>query len=203
MATKQETFISGIAPLAQAEYMNRDRWVLPSVCIAQAALESGWNLKAKTLFGIKGTGTALKTTEYINGKYVTTTASFRAYPSIAAAVHGYYDLITSASRYSKAVNNADFRSTVLAIKAGGYATDPNYANKVISIIVNYGLTKYDVRNLETNVSRETSVDVDTIAKDVIAGKYGNGTARKNALTAAGYDYATIQKRVNEILKGGK
>ncbi len=38
-----------------------------------------------------------------------------------------------------------------------------------------------------------------VAKEVINGKYGNGDARKKALAEAGYDYATVQKRVNEIL----
>lgn len=40
---------------------------------------------------------------------------------------------------------------------------------------------------------------DEIAKEVIAGKWGNGADRKSRLTAAGYDYSTIQKRVNEML----
>ena len=39
-----------------------------------------------------------------------------------------------------------------------------------------------------------------IAKEVLAGKWGNGTERKKKLTAAGYNYATIQKKVNELLK---
>lgn len=41
--------------------------------------------------------------------------------------------------------------------------------------------------------------IDEIAKEVIAGKWGNGTERKNALTKAGYDYNAVQKRVNELL----
>lgn len=47
---------------------------------------------------------------------------------------------------------------------------------------------------------EGSYDVDKVARDVIAGKYGNGEDRKKKLTAAGYDYNTVQKRVNELLK---
>lgn len=43
--------------------------------------------------------------------------------------------------------------------------------------------------------------VDELAKEVIAGKWGNGDARKKALTDAGYDYAAVQARVNEMLKG--
>lgn len=41
--------------------------------------------------------------------------------------------------------------------------------------------------------------VTEIAKEVINGKWGNGDARKKALTEAGYDYATVQKKVNELL----
>jgi hypothetical protein len=41
--------------------------------------------------------------------------------------------------------------------------------------------------------------VDAIAKEVIQGKWGNGADRKNRLTKAGYNYNTVQKRVNEIL----
>ena len=41
--------------------------------------------------------------------------------------------------------------------------------------------------------------IDDLAKEVISGKWGNGTARKKALTNAGYDYCAVQKRVNEML----
>lgn len=42
--------------------------------------------------------------------------------------------------------------------------------------------------------------VDTLAREVISGKWGNGAERKKRLTAAGYDYAKVQKRVNELLR---
>lgn len=42
--------------------------------------------------------------------------------------------------------------------------------------------------------------VDTIAREVTQGKWGNGTDRKQKLTAAGYDYSAVQKRVNELLR---
>lgn len=42
--------------------------------------------------------------------------------------------------------------------------------------------------------------VDELAKEVIKGLWGNGTERKNKLTVAGYDYAKVQNRVNELLK---
>ena len=42
--------------------------------------------------------------------------------------------------------------------------------------------------------------MDELAKAVIDGKWGNGTDRKSRLTAAGYDYASVQAKVNELLK---
>lgn len=192
---KEQDFINAIAPLARAEYLNRDRWVLPSVCIAQAALESGWNVKAKTLFGIKGSGTKLKTQEYINGKYVTTTASFKAYPNLASAVHGYYDLITGNSRYSGAVNQVNYELAVMAIANGGYATAPNYASCVLQIIRSYNITQYDDRSVK-DVHKSAQ---DGVAQRVIRGEFGNGLDRTNALKAAGYDPDEVQAEVNRIL----
>ena len=45
-------------------------------------------------------------------------------------------------------------------------------------------------------------DVDTLAREVIAGVWGNGSERKSRLTAAGYDYDAVQRRVNELCDGG-
>lgn len=42
--------------------------------------------------------------------------------------------------------------------------------------------------------------IEALAKEVIAGKWGNGTERKERLTAAGYDYKEVQNKVNELLK---
>lgn len=47
----------------------------------------------------------------------------------------------------------------------------------------------------------TEKSVDTLAREVIAGKWGNGIVRKAKLKAAGYDPAAVQQRVNELLKG--
>jgi len=70
MSTKTQNFINTIGLLARNEFLSREKWILPSVCIAQAALESGWNLEARTLFGIKGKGFTATTSEYYNGNYV-------------------------------------------------------------------------------------------------------------------------------------
>ena len=198
MSEKTDNFISTIGTLARNEYLSREKWILPSVCIAQGALESGWNLNARTLFGIKGKGFTATTSEYYNGNKVTIEASFRAYPDVASSVVGYYDFLANTPRYAKALNNPNYRDAVekLIHTTDGlaYATDPNYISKVISIIEKYNLTEWDKREVQPQLK-----PVDTVAREVIAGQWGNGEDRKARLTQAGYDYNVVQARVNEIL----
>lgn len=155
MSEKVKNFIETIGLLARNEYLGREKWILPSVCIAQAALESGWNLNAKTVFGIKGSGFTATTSEYYNGHYVQIQDSFRAYPNVAAAVVGYYDFLTNTPRYANALNNTDYKDAVDKLihttDGAPYATDPNYISKIISIIDQYGLQEYDARENEQPV----------------------------------------------------
>ncbi|WP_418968438.1 N-acetylmuramoyl-L-alanine amidase [Alloscardovia omnicolens] len=48
--------------------------------------------------------------------------------------------------------------------------------------------------------KPASKSVDELAREVIRGNWGNGQARKDRLTQAGYNYAAIQRRVNELLR---
>jgi len=59
---------------------------------------------------------------------------------------------------------------------------------------------YFVFDANGNVVYPVKKSVDAIAREVIQGKWGNGVDRKNRLTNAGYDYNTVQKRVNELMK---
>lgn len=59
---------------------------------------------------------------------------------------------------------------------------------------------YSVFDANGNVVYPAKKSVDEIAHEVIQGKWGNGTDRKNRLTNAGYDYSAVQKRVNELMK---
>ena len=56
-------------------------------------------------------------------------------------------------------------------------------------------------SLEKKVSGADQKSLTNVAKDVIAGKYGNMPSRKTNLEAAGYDYNAVQKEVNKLLKG--
>ena len=69
-----------------------------------------------------------------------------------------------------------------------------------SKIAGYGYPKYDEEKKTTTTKKKSN---QTIAKEVVAGKWGNGAARKKALTEAGYDYDVIRKLVNELLKKEK
>ena len=87
------------------------------------------------------------------------------------------------------------------IQVGAFSKKEN-AQAMLKKITAAGFSAYITTSTGSAVSTsEASAkkSVDEIAKEVINGKWGNGTARKQALTAAGYDYATVQKRVNELL----
>ena len=203
MSQKTDNFINVIAPIAVELYNNNEDWVLPSVMIAQGALESGWDASgAHSLFGIKGAGVSSKTMEYINGNYVEVVDSFRTYPDVTSACVDYWDLITKNPRYSKVKNNPDYKSAVdgLIHTTDGlaYATSPTYIEKVISIIEDFNLTRFDVRG-EYSVPTATRKSNEDIAVEVFHGKWGNGDERYNRLTSAGYDYNAIQSIVNDMV----
>lgn len=132
---------------------------------------------------------------------------FRAYDSLAESVKDYYDLICNASRYAKAVNVTDAKSCITAIREGGYATSPTYITNVMNVVTSNDLTAYDGvvtgKSAESaGTSTTTRKTVEEVAKEVLAGKWGNNPTRKTNLVAAGYDYAAVQAKVNELAGSG-
>jgi uncharacterized FlgJ-related protein len=205
---EKSEFIPTIAPIVVSENKKRGNPLFSSVVIAQAICESNWGLSkimmnANAIFGIKATSSwkgkvyNANTQECYDGStYTNITACFRAYNSLAESIADYFDLILGLSRYQGAINASSPLECITAIKNGGYATSPTYINTIMSIINSNNLTKYDdVEDVENSVDNSTNIDA--IARDVIAGKYGNGNERKNKL---GNLYEELQKRVNEILK---
>lgn len=66
---------------------------------------------------------------------------------------------------------------------------------------NPGYSVFDANgNVVSGSNTSTSKTVDELAKEVIKGLWGNGADRRNRLTAAGYDYNAVQRRVDELLK---
>lgn len=109
--------------------------------ITQAGLESGWGRYAPkhNYFGVKaskgweGATQILDTTEYYNGQYVKIKAAFRAYPSARAGFIDHGKFFLENPRYKPALpyrnDNLKFAK---AITAAGYATDPQYEQKLIA-----------------------------------------------------------------------
>ena len=65
---------------------------------------------------------------------------------------------------------------------------------------NNGYAVFDANGKQVYPAVEAKKSVETIVREVIQGKWGNGAERKQKLTAAGYDYSVVQKRVNELLR---
>lgn len=148
-------FFNNLAPIVVNEYIRRhgEYRLYPSTVLAMAALESGYNLNAETLFGIKGEGQVLDTTEYIDGQYVSVKDSFKLYPSISASVQGLYDLM-QIERYHPACECTDWEEECRQIQKCGYATDPEYSDKLISIVNSYQLTMFNSLDKLAEVAEE-------------------------------------------------
>jgi Mannosyl-glycoprotein endo-beta-N-acetylglucosaminidase len=144
-----DSFVAKMAPTAQA--VGR-KWNLPpSVIIAQAALETGWGqaVKGNAYFGIKQGASSneaitFTTHEVIDGQKVTLVDRFRTYQSMQDATKAYAQFLHDTPRYHEALRDTSDPATfVEALQQAGYATDPQYAEKVKQIIQRYQLTAYD------------------------------------------------------------
>ena len=142
-----DDFVKSIWPKAKqaASVMGLD----PKILMAQAALETGWGkfiakdangTSSNNLFNVK-TGSnkefesvKVKTTEYIADTPINMTQSFRKYSSVEQSFNDYVSLIKSSDRYQSALANAgNPEQYVNELHKAGYATDPKYGNKIMSI----------------------------------------------------------------------
>ena len=124
--------------------------VRPDVLVAQAALETGWGQKmirhpdgrnSFNLFGIKadarweGDRVTVPTLEYQDGVASRQRAVFRSYDSLTAAVTDYVDFLHANPRYRPALAQAsDPEAFLQGLRDAGYATDPDYAEKITAIM---------------------------------------------------------------------
>jgi flagellar protein FlgJ len=147
-AESPEAFVSELWP--HAVRAGRALGVAADVLIAQSALETGWGRKVirdrdgnpgHNVFGIKADGawqgrkTIVSTLEYQDGVAVRRQAAFRAYDSVAQGFEDYVAFISSNPRYQQALAlSAQPRAYLKALQDAGYATDPAYADKILSIM---------------------------------------------------------------------
>lgn len=142
-----DEFVNTMLPMAKeaADRIGVD----PRYLVAQAALETGWGksvMRAQdgssshNLFGIKassnwkGDSARAITSEFRNGAMVKETAEFRSYASYKDSFHDLVTLLQSNNRYQEVLKSADNpEQFVRELQKAGYATDPNYANKISQI----------------------------------------------------------------------
>ncbi len=142
-----ERFIAQVGPAARRA---AQRLGVPAeYLIAQAALETGWGramlrradgAPSHNLFNIKagsnwqGEVVHVLTTEYRNGRPTSERAAFRAYRSVEEAFEDYVRLIEESARYERVRGARTPQQFAKGLQQGGYATDPNYARKLVGII---------------------------------------------------------------------
>ena len=152
---KKVAFIKRLVPTAQA--MQKQYGVLTSITLAQAILESNWGTSAlakdyHNLFGIKGTDPAttkvLRTQEYVNDKWITVGGRFRVYDNDSESIRDHALLFVNGTdwnpqQYATVRAAKDYKTAAAALKTDGYATDPDYPQKLIHLIETWNLTQYD------------------------------------------------------------
>jgi flagellum-specific peptidoglycan hydrolase FlgJ len=146
-------FIATIAPPA-LESAKRTK-IPASFTVAQAALESGWGksllaTRGRNLFGVKaghewkGAVLTLNTREFIGGKWVLVEAHWRKYFDWLDSIEDHANFLLFNPRYKPAfahpMHGEDFAKVV---QGCGYATDPNYADKIITVIRSHDLASLD------------------------------------------------------------
>ena len=201
-SAQAKEFIAKIAPIIQGEARQRG-YLVCSPIIAQACIESGFDTsllsyKYHNYFGLKcgsswkGRSVNLKTKEEVNSTLISIRDNFRVYSDMVTGINGYFDFI-STKRYANLKTADNPEEYLRRIKADGYATSSSYVNTCMNCVRKYDLEKWDWNTQEVK-------SIDEIAKEVIAGKWGNGAVRKQRLRAAGYNPSMVQAKVNELLK---
>src|SRR5476649_448798 len=172
---------SGGAPLGQdsgqfvsrlsipAQVASKESGISHQLIVAQAALESGWGQReipttdgkqSFNLYGIKagsrwrGPTTSAITTKNTNGVAKKVQATFRVYGSYVEAISDYVKLLTSNPRYAQVTAAGTPEQAAHALQAAGYATDPNYADKLVSVIQKIkGAGQQAVKAYSTDLSK--------------------------------------------------
>jgi flagellar protein FlgJ len=143
-----EAFVQKLLPHAQAA--SASTGIPARFMLGQAALETGWGKaeirgadgrNSHNLFGIKagagwkGQTVDVVTTEYVNGTPQKQVERFRAYASYADSFRDYASLLQNNARYQNVIaQGRDAAGFAQGLQQAGYATDPNYAQKLMSVI---------------------------------------------------------------------
>ncbi|MDR2456913.1 MAG: glucosaminidase domain-containing protein [Clostridiales Family XIII bacterium] len=143
--------------ISYAKQLYKEYGVLPSVNLSQMILESDWGRSklakvANNYYGIKASESqahvTMETNEHVDGKIVTENAIFAEYKSWKESMKEHSILLIEGNSYNPDIFDAvikakDYKEAASELQKAGYATDPDYAKMLISIIEKYNLNKYD------------------------------------------------------------
>lgn len=167
-----QSFIEQLYPAAQkaAKQLGID----PNALLAQAAIETGWGQhmihstsgqNSHNLFGIKadrrwqGDRAMVNTIEFQQGVPATKKAPFRMYDSFDASLQDYVGFVKQNPRYEEAVKQSQSPQDYFSeLQKAGYATDPDYAQKVISVFEGEQFKRYLAEQPETSSTADTEND---------------------------------------------
>jgi len=133
----QAEFIKAMMPHAMK--VAQETGLDPRLVIAKSALETGWGKSApgNNFFGVKSHGQPggnnLATNEVIGGQNVRVNDSFRAYSGMGESAADYAAFLKKNPRYGEMLKSEGLEAQIAALGRSGYATDPNYAQKISSI----------------------------------------------------------------------
>lgn len=141
----------------EAERVAERLGIEPEILIAQSALETGWGKyvisdsigrSSNNLFNIKadsrwdGGRVGVTTLEYSDGIPQKENANFRRYQNVSDSFTDYAQFIMSEPRYQNAHQSDNGRDYIIELQQSGYATDPNYAKKVIELLDHDAIKNY-------------------------------------------------------------
>jgi hypothetical protein len=92
----------------------------------------------------------------------------------------------------------DIMTIAKEVLAGQWGNGDDRKNRLTNAGYDYATVQAKVNELASGKTPTPTKSVTEVAKEVLAGKWGNGTARKTALENAGYNYSEVQQKVNEL-----
>jgi len=167
--TSAQQFIAQLQPFA--EQAAKELGVEPRVIMAQAALETGWgrsliknsngsnsfnvfNIKADK--GWQGQQAQVSTLEFEDGIAKKVPAGFRSYGSFEQSFQDYVSFIKTNPRYHNALKQVGNAERYMhELQRAGYATDPNYADKVMNIYRGNTLSGFETDRVASLIDQQT------------------------------------------------
>ncbi len=171
--TKSKAYLSYIEAYNQLAVIQQKEHGIPaSITLAQGLLESGagqseFVKRSNNHFGIKchdWTGDKVYHDDDSKGE------CFRKYDNVLASYEDHSFFLKNKTRYAFLfeLSPTDYESWAHGLKKAGYATDPTYAYKLISIIENYGLHAYDLVKGDDNTSVASKYSTEKSQQDLPA-----------------------------------